>query len=46
MDESDGDLPDPTANNPLVGYFLDRSGHSAFNRMLIKSQGNELERIE
>ena len=31
---------------PLSGKFLDRSAHSLFSRLVIRSQGTELERIE
>lgn len=30
----------------ISGAFLDRSAHSLINRLVIKSQGTELERIE
>lgn len=44
--ENDGIIPDPTAVAPLSGKFLDRSAHSLINRLVIRSQGTELERIE
>jgi hypothetical protein len=31
---------------PFSGRFLDRSAHSLFSRLVIRSQGTELERIE
>lgn len=40
------DIPDPTEAAPFQGKFLDRSAHSLFSRLVIRSQGTELERIE
>lgn len=40
------ELPDPTEADPFVGKFIDRSAHSFFNRLVIRSQGTEIERIE
>jgi hypothetical protein len=34
------------ANTNFVGRFLDRSAHSLISRLVVKSQGTELERIE
>lgn len=44
-------MPDLVVNaaNPgeeFIGRFLDRSAHSIISRLVIKSQGTELERIE
>lgn len=33
-------------NGSISGKFLDRSAHSIFSRLVIRSQGTELERIE
>ena len=41
-----GEIADPTADTAFAGKFLDRSAHSIFNRLVIRSQGTELERIE
>ena len=42
-----GDLGAYADNNgAFSGKFLDRSAHSLFNRLVIRSQGTELERIE
>lgn len=35
----------PAAGN-YCGRFFDRSAHSLFGRLVIKSQGTELERVE
>jgi hypothetical protein len=43
-----GELPALINNGDLQfqGKFLDRSAHSLFSRLVIRSQGTELERIE
>jgi hypothetical protein len=40
------DIAEPDADFPISGRFLDRSAHSLFSRLVIRSQGTELERIE
>ena len=39
------EIVEPTLNG-MAGMFLDRSAHSLINRLVIRSQGTELERIE
>jgi len=41
-----GDIVAPNANNKLSAKLLDRSAHSLFSRLVIRSQGTEIERIE